>query len=71
MIFHYIITFLTSYFEKYILKSFDYEFSNGIVGGINNVIKQIKHVACGYKKFAHLKARVMLIKGIYNSIKQN
>ena len=57
--------------EKYILNAFDYEYSNGIVEGINNVIKQIKHVACGYKKFKHLKARVMLIKGIYNPIKQN
>lgn len=57
--------------EKYILNSFDYEYSNGVVEGINNVIKQIKHVACGYKKFKHLKVRVMLIKGIYNPIKQN
>ena len=57
--------------EKYILNSFDYEYSNGIVEGTNNVIKQIKHTACGYKKFSHLKARVMLIKGIYNPIKQN
>ena len=57
--------------EKYIINSFDYEYSNGIVEGTNNVIKQIKHTACGYKKFTHLKARVMLIKGIYNPIKQN
>ena len=57
--------------EKYINNSFDYEYSNGVVEGINNVIKQIKHTACGYKKFKHLKARVMLIKGIYNPIKQN
>lgn len=57
--------------QKHIVNSFDYEYSNGIVEGINNVIKQIKHTACGYKKFKHLKARVMLIKGLYNSIKQN
>lgn len=55
--------------EKYIKNSFDYEYSNGIVEGINNVIKQIKHIACGYKKFTHLKARVMLVKGLYNPIK--
>ena len=48
--------------EQYICNSFDYEYSNGIVEGINNVIKQIKHSACGYKKFNHLKARVMHIK---------
>ena len=57
--------------EKYIINSFDYEYSNGIVEGTNNVIKQIKHTACGYKKFNHLKARVMLIKCIYNPINQN
>ena len=55
--------------EKYIKNSFDYEYSNGIVEGINNVIKQIKHTACGYKKFTHLKERVMLVKGLYNPIK--
>lgn len=54
--------------EQYICNSFDYEYSNGIVEGINNVIKQVKHVACGYKKFNHLKARVMLIKGLLNPI---
>ena len=57
--------------EEYILNSFDYEYSNGIVEGTNNVIKKIKHSACGYKKIKHLKARVMLIKGIYNPITQN
>ena len=55
--------------EKYILNSFDYEYSNGMVEGMNNLIKQVKHSACGYRKFNHLKARVMLIKGLLNSIK--
>ena len=57
--------------ESYILNSFDYEFSNGITEGINNLIKQIKHTACGYRKFSHLKARVMLIKGLLNPINTN
>ena len=55
--------------EKYIVNAFDYEYSNGIVEGTNNLIKQIKHTACGYRKFSHLKARVMLIKGLLNPIK--
>ena len=55
--------------RKYILNAFDYEYSNGIVEGTNNLIKQIKHTAYGYRKFKHLKARVMLIKGLYNPIK--
>lgn len=53
----------------YILNAFDYEYSNGIVEGTNNLIKQIKHTAYSYRKFKHLKVRVMLIKGLYNPIK--
>lgn len=52
-------------FEKYIKNSFNHQYSNGIVEGINNLIKQVKHSACGYRKFFHLKARIMLIKGLY------
>lgn len=55
--------------EQYILNAFDYEYSNGIVEGTNNVIKQVKHIACGYRKFKHLKVRIMLIKGLLNPIK--
>ena len=40
-------------FESYIINAFDYELSNGIVEGTNNVIKQVMHNACGYRKFAH------------------
>lgn len=54
--------------EEYIVNAFDYEYSNGIVEGTNNLIKQVKHSACGYKKFNHLKARIMLIKGLLNPI---
>ena len=55
--------------EKYIVNAFDYEYSNGRTEGMNNLIKQIKHTACVYRKFRHLKARVMLIKGLLNPIK--
>ena len=55
--------------KEYIFNAFDYEYSNGIVEGTNNLIKQIKHTACGYRKFKHLKARIMLIKGLMNPIK--
>lgn len=54
--------------EKYIVNSFDYDLSNGITEGTNNVIKQMKHTAYGYRKFSHLKARILLIKGIYNPL---
>ena len=50
--------------EKYIINSFKYEYSNGIVEGINNVIKQVRTLY-----MVILKARIMLIKGLYNPIK--
>lgn len=34
--------------KEYILNSFEYKYSNEIVEGTNNLIKQIKHTACGY-----------------------
>ena len=52
----------------FIHNSFKFEYSNGIVEGINNVIKMVKHNVCGYRKFKHLKVRIMLIKGIFNPI---
>ena len=55
--------------EQYIYNAFDYEYSNGIAEGMNRLFKQVKHSACGYRKFKHLKARVMLIKGLLNPIK--
>ena len=55
--------------KEHIINAFNYEYSNGIVEGTNNLIKQIKHAACGYRKFNHLKARIMLVKGLLNPIK--
>ena len=55
--------------EEYIVNAFDYEYSNGRTEGMNNLIKQINHTACDYRKFKHLKASVMLIKGLLNPIK--
>jgi len=33
-------------YTKYILNVFDYEYSDRIVEGTNNLIKQIKHTVC-------------------------
>ena len=49
---------------KYIEKSFKYEINNGRVEETNNLIKAIKRIAFGYRKFDHFIARVFLIKGI-------
>lgn len=50
--------------ENYIKNAFTYEYSNGITEGMNNLIKGVIHSACGYRKFNHLKIRILLIKGI-------
>lgn len=55
-------------FEDYIINAFNYDLSNCLVEGTNNLIKQVKHNACGYRKFSHLKTRIMLIKGICNPL---
>lgn len=49
---------------KYIDNSFKYDINNGIIEGTNNLIKCIKRIAFGYKKFDHFIARIFLIKGI-------
>ena len=49
---------------NYIENSFKYDINNGIIEGTNNLIKCIKRIAFGYKKYKHFIARVFLIKGI-------
>ena len=49
---------------KYIENTFKYEINNGIIEGTNNLIKCIKRIAFGYRKYEHFISRVFLIKGI-------
>ena len=49
---------------KYIENSFKYQINNGRVEGTNNLIKAIKRIAFGYRKYDHFVARVFLIKDI-------
>ena len=49
---------------KYIENSFKYKINNGRIEGTNNLIKAIKRIAFGYRKYDHFVARVFLIKGI-------
>lgn len=51
--------------KKYISNSFTSPYSNGPVEGINNFIKSVIRISYGFKKFKHLKARIMLCKGYY------
>ena len=49
---------------KYIENSFKYDINNGIIEGTNNLIKAIKRIAFGYRKYDHFISRIFLIKGI-------
>ena len=49
---------------QYIENSFKYDINNGIIEGTNNLIKTLKRIAFGYKKYSHFVARIFLIKGI-------
>ena len=49
---------------KYIENTFSYDINNGIIEGTNNLIKTIKRIAFGYKRFDHFISRIFLIKGI-------
>ena len=49
---------------KYIENTFNYNINNGIIEGTNNIIKTIKRIAFGYKRFDHFVSRIFLIKGI-------
>ena len=49
---------------KYIENSFKYDINNGIIEGTNNLIKCIKRIAFGYRKYDHFISRIFLIKGI-------
>ena len=49
---------------KYIENSFKYDINNGIIEETNNLIKCLKRIAFGYRKFDHFIARIFLIKGI-------
>ena len=49
---------------KYIENSFKYDINNGIIEGPNNLIKCIKRIAFGYRKYDHFISRIFSIKGI-------
>lgn len=51
---------------EYIENSFKYDINNGVIEGNNNLIKCIKRIAFGYRKYNHFITRIFLIK---NNIK--
>lgn len=49
---------------KYIENSFKHDINNGVIEGTNNLIKVLKRIAFGYRKYDHFIARIFLVKGI-------
>lgn len=49
-----------------VTNSLKYDINNGIIEGKNNLIKVIKRISFGYRKFKHLTTRALLIS---NTIK--
>ena len=49
---------------KYIENSIKYDINNGIIERTNNLIKCLKRIAFGYRRYDHFIARIFLIKGI-------
>ena len=49
---------------KYIENSFKYDINNGIIEGKNNLIKCIKRIGFGYRKYNHFISRIFLISGM-------
>ncbi len=50
--------------EQYIENTFKYNINKGIIEGTNNLIKTVKRIAFGYRKFKNFSTRIMLIKGV-------
>ena len=48
--------------KKYIYNSFIYDINNGLIEGTNNLIKTIKKILFGYRKFDNLANIFLLIK---------
>jgi len=51
-------------YKEYILNTLKYDYTNGVIEGINNKIKVIKRIAFGYRSFYHFKARILITQGL-------
>lgn len=45
---------------EYVENTLTYDFTNGVLEGINNKIKVIKRIAFGYRFFYHFKNRILI-----------
>lgn len=48
----------------YVHNTLNYDYTNGILEGINNKIKVIKRIAFGYRSFLHFKNRILITQNL-------
>jgi len=48
----------------YVENTFKYDYNNGVLEGINNLIKTIKRIAFGYRCYYHLKNRILIVRNL-------
>ncbi len=51
-------------YMDYVHNTLNYDYTNGILEGINNKIKVIKRIAFGYRSFLHFKNRILITQNL-------
>jgi len=52
-----------------IINSLKYNYTNGVLEGINNTIKVIKRIAFEYRSYYHFKVRILIVHKLSKLIK--
>lgn len=55
---------------KYIVNAVKYNFTNGVIEGINNKIKTLKRIAFGYRSFLNFKNRILIMRNLISLKKE-
>ena len=56
----------TRNYKDYILNALKYDYTNGVIEGINNKIKAIKRIAFGYRSFFNFRNRILIMNDLAN-----
>jgi transposase len=51
-------------YQDYFTNAIQYNYSNGVLEGLNNKIKVLKRIAFGYKNFYHFKNRILITQNL-------
>lgn len=55
------------YYSKEIQLALEYNYTNGPLEGLNNRIKNIKRSGYGYRNFYNLRARILIVNGLFKT----